>query len=750
MVEKYCEVILIQKSRHIDKKFTYKTSLDVYLGQIVYVPFGRGNKKLEAIVVEIKSKNCIDNEINNIKEISLLGEKTSLSKEKIAVSFWIREHYMCSYLDALGLFYPAQIRKANAKFEDYILLCDSKALETEYLNLKNNAYVKKALYKLILDSTEISRDRLNEEFKGKNVSTYINNLKEKSIVEIKKIRNFRETDSKDIHTKTYVKNELNEEQKRVFKEIDDELKSKNRPVLLHGITGSGKTEVYMALIEKMIQENKGSIVLVPEISLTPQTISRFKARFKEKIAVLHSHLSIGQRYDEWSKIADISAPVVIGARSALFAPIKNLGLIVIDECHEDTYRSEINPKYDSVEVACKLNEVQAVSVILGSATPKVEQYYKAKNSEYKLAELKSRANNKPLPKIEIIDMTEDARLGNMSFLSLRLQNEIDLAIEKEQQVILFLNRRGYANFLSCDNCGYVPKCKNCDISLTYHKKNQTLRCHYCNFELAFKTACETCSVGNMKDIGVGTEKIETEVRQLFPNAEVFRMDKDTVSKKNSHDKILSIFRRTKGAILIGTQMIGKGLDFPMVSLVGIINADQGLNTPDFRSHERTFSIIEQVGGRAGRGDIDGKVLVQTFSPENYVFNYVINHDFKGFYSEEIKLREAFDYLPYSNMVRVLVSSINERNAANSSMQIKDAIVFYLKKKSIENVNVMGPFPCLVNKIENKYRWQILIKDSKVEIGLIKSIMNYILTEKRSVVLLDNVTASVDINPINMV
>ena len=323
-------------------------------------------------------------------------------------------------------------------------------------------------------------------------------------------------------------------------------------------------------------------------------------------------------------------------------------------------------------------------------------------------------------------------------------------MKKKEQVILFLNRRGYANFLSCDSCGHVPKCKNCDISLTYHKKNQTLRCHYCNFEIPFHKVCESCNEGKMKDIGIGTERIEAEVRELFPEAKVFRMDKDTVSRKNSHSEILSAFKHTKGAILIGTQMIGKGLDFPMVSLVGVINADQGLNAPDFRSNERMFSLIEQVGGRAGRGDIDGKVLIQTFSPDNYVLKYILNHDFEGFYNEEIKLRETFNYLPYSNIIRVLVSSVNEQNAANSSMQIKDAIIFYLKKKAVDNVNIMGPFPCLVSKIENKYRWQILIKDSEVEIHLIKSIINYILTEKRSVVLLDNVNASVDINPINMV
>jgi len=750
MVEKYCKVILIQKSRYIDKKFTYKTNLEVSLGQIVYVPFGRGNKLLEAIVVEIKDIKPADDSENKLKQIITIGEKTNLDYDKISLAFWIREYYMCSYLDALNLIYPTQIRKGNAKFEEFIVLLDKATLKLKYKYLKRNAHIKKQLYELIINNINISRNKLNEELKGKSISSYIKELEEDKIIEVKKTRLYRDSNDDNYSNTTYIKHELNEKQKNIFKEINREFDNQNRPILLKGITGSGKTEIYMEIIEDMISKEKGSIVLVPEISLTPQTIARFTARFKSKVAVLHSHLSVGQRFDEWSKIEAIDAPVVIGARSALFAPIKNLGLVVIDECHEDAYRSELNPKYDSIELACKLNELHGVAVILGSATPKIEQYYKTKNNEYKLLDLKTRANNKNLPLIEIVDMKEDAKLGNLSFLSLILQKKVSLALEKSEQVILFLNRRGYANFLSCDSCGYVPKCKNCDISLTYHKQNKSLRCHYCNYEIAFEKTCESCKEGSMKDIGIGTERIEAEVRELFPNAKVFRMDKDTVGRKNSHSEILSAFKNTKGAILIGTQMIGKGLDFPMVSLVGVINADQGLNAPDFRSHERMFSLIEQVGGRAGRGDIDGKVVVQTFSPDNYVLKYIVHHDFEGFYQEEIKLRKTFNYLPYSNIVRILVSSVNEQNAANSSMQIKDAIIFYLNKKSINNVNIMGPFPCLVNKIENKYRWQILIKDSEVEIHLIKSIINYILTEKRSVVLLDNVNASVDINPINMV
>ncbi len=746
MSEKLCSVILIQKSRYIDKKFTYKTRKEIFIGQLVQVPFGRGNKLLEAIIVDIKFSDLIQ---DNIKEIAEIGEMTNLNETKVNCAIWIRDNYMCSYLDSLNLFYPTQIRTGSGIFEETIILKDRVALELEYSLVRSNAVIKKQLYKLILENDKLSKARLQLELKGKNISKYINELEHKNIITIQSDRLYREIYD-DIKTEDILRHKLNDDQIDIYNSINNEFDIDNRPVLLKGITGSGKTEIYMELIEDMINNQKGSIVLVPEISLTPQTIARFTARFKNMVAVLHSHLTVGQRYDQWSKIESMNTPVVIGARSALFAPIDNLGLIIIDECHEDAYKSELNPKYDSVEVACKFNELQGISLVLGSATPKIEQYYFANRGKYKLLKLDRRANDKPLPNIEMIDMKEDAKLGNTSFLSLNLQYEIKKSIAKSQQIILFLNRRGYANFLSCDSCGYVPKCNNCDISLTYHKHKDVLRCHYCNHEIESVSVCPICKEGNMKDIGIGTERIENEVKTLFPDVAVFRMDRDTVSKKNSHANILSQFKETPSSILIGTQMIGKGLDFPLVTLVGVINADQGLNAPDYRSYERTFSLIEQVGGRAGRGVDDGKVLVQTFSPDNYVLNYIQNHDYEGFYNEEIRLRESFNYLPFNNIMRILVSSISESNAANSSMQIKDAISFYLKKKGIEKFTIMGPFPCLVNKIENRYRWQILIKDTEVEIHLIKSIINYILTEKRSVVLLDNVTATVDINPINMV
>ncbi len=746
MSEKLCNVILIQKSRYIDKKFTYKTKEEICVGQLVSVPFGRGNKLLEAIIVEIKPKELIK---ENIKEIAEIGEKTNLNDVKVNCALWIRDNYMCSYLDSLNLFYPTQIRKGSGVFEEIIILQDQSALEAEISLTRSNAVIKIRLYKLILENRELSKIRLQDELKGKNISRYINELEHKNIITINSNRLFRDI-NENAKSEDFLKHKLNNDQLDIYEGITSEFFADNRPVLLKGITGSGKTEIYMELIEDMIRSQKGSIVLVPEISLTPQTIARFTARFNDMVAVLHSHLTVGQRFDQWSRIETMKTPVVIGARSALFAPIEKLGLIIIDECHEDAYKSELNPKYDSVEVACKFNELQGISLVLGSATPKIEQYYFANTGRYKLLELNKRANDKPLPNIEVIDMKEDAKLGNTSFLSLKLQYEINEALGKSEQVILFLNRRGYANFLSCESCGYVPKCNNCDISLTHHKNKGILRCHYCNHEVESVTICPICKEGKMKDIGVGTERIENEVINLFPSVAVFRMDRDTVSKKNSHADILSSFKKTPSSILIGTQMIGKGLDFPKVTLVGVINADQGLNAPDYRSYERTFCLIEQVGGRAGRGEADGKVLVQTFSPDNYVLNYIKNHDYEGFYNEEIKLRESFSYLPFNNILRILVSSINELNAANSSMQIKDAISFYLKKKSIVKFTIMGPFPCLVNKIENRYRWQILIKDTDVEIHLIKSIINYILTEKRNVVLLENVTATVDINPINMV
>lgn len=745
---KKCEVVLDQKSKYIDKLFSYETNLPVKPGDIVIVPFGRGNKAAEAIV--IKTKDIEEAGENPLKQITRISdEKTGLDEVHIDMALWIRSHYMSSYLEAVSLFYPSNIRTSKPVYDEIIRLKDEKSLKDLIGSTKKNAFVKLSLYQYILENVCFPREELKKHLEDKSYSSYLNELCDKNIITIEVQRKYREIKS-DYKTHSISGLKLNSYQKEAVDVIRMESENDNRTILLRGVTGSGKTEIYMEVIESALKKGKGAIVLVPEISLTPQTISRFKSRFKDLVAVIHSHLSSGERFDEWSRIGEMRTPVVIGARSALFSPVAELGAIIVDECHDDAYKSEQNPKYYAVEVAEKIKEARGCILILGSATPSVDQYHMAKQNKYKLVEIEHRANSLDLPSVEVVDMIDDAKTGNLSFLSRKLQKEIKNQFEDKKQVILFLNRRGYASFLSCNSCGHVPKCKNCDISLTYHKKNNVLRCHYCDYKIEFTASCPECSENGLKDMGIGTEKIESEINELFPSAKVYRMDKDTVTKKGDHQRILSGFRDSESAVLIGTQMIGKGLDFPRVGLVGVINIDQGINAPDFRSSERSFSLVEQVGGRAGRGDKTGKVIIQTLRPDHYILQYLKNHDYRGFYEEEIKLRKSFEYLPFGNIIRILISSTVEKNAAVSSMKIKDAMGFYFRKKSIDEYRIMGPYPCLISRIENKYRWQLMIKDTDIEIQLIKSIINYILTEKRKVVLCDNVHVSVDINPANMI
>ncbi|MBP2026636.1 primosomal protein N' (replication factor Y) [Acetoanaerobium pronyense] len=742
-----CKVMLDQKSRYIDKLFTYKTDLEIKVGMQVSVPFGKGNKTFKGLIIELEPMN---EDEENIKEIiSVYYDEPIVSLENIKLALWIRENYMCSYRDSLSLFSFKSLKKIKENFEEDIFLIDEITLKETLNKTRKNAYVKLELFEKILKERNFSLSDFNDHPSKTILIRYIRELEKENIICIDKKRKYREIKNEYSHH-SQSKNILSDEQLISYKKIIEEIEGKNRPVLLKGITGSGKTEIYLELIETILSKSKGAIVLVPEISLTPQTISRFKSRFGELVAVIHSHLSQGEKADELSRIREMKTPIVVGARSALFAPVENLGMIIIDEAHDDAYRSEQNPKYNAIEVALKINSEFHVPVLLGTATPKIEHFYMAENKELFLVNMNLRANKKPLPQVEVIDMREDGKMGNTSPLSLTLQEAISKEIKREGQVILFLNRRGYASFLSCKSCGYVPKCERCDISLTYHKGKKTLKCHYCNYQEKISKECPSCKESNLDDIGIGTEMIEEEVKSLYKDATIFRMDRDTVSKKGDHSRILSAFKDSKGSILIGTQMIGKGLDFPNVNLVGVINADQGLNIPDFRSQERTFSIIEQVGGRAGRGKEQGKVIVQSFSPGNFTLKYIEKHDYEGFYNEEIKLRECFSYLPFGNIIRVLVTGLDDKKTGDAIMRIKDALEFYLEKKGAKTKDIFGPYPCLITKIDNKYRWQLLIKDTDIEIQLIKSIINYILTEKRTVVLRDGIYATIDINPVNMI
>ena len=541
---------------------------------------------------------------------------------------------------------------------------------------------------------------------------------------------------------------LNEEQKNACNKVISEMFDQNKkPYMLHGVTGSGKTEVYMEIIDYALSQGLDSIVLVPEIALTPQTITRFKNRFGDIVGVFHSQLSEGQKHDVYKAIKAGNIRILIGARSALFAPFNSLGVIIIDEFHETSYKSEKNPKFSAIEVAKFIANKYNISLVLGSATPSIDEYYKAKNGEYNLIEIKQRANKNPLPKIEVVDMKEELNKGNKSIFSFKLQDEIKQAIKNNNQVILFLNRRGYASFVSCRSCGYVFQCENCDISLTYHKGKNIGRCHYCGYEREIPKECPECSSIYVKPFGVGTQKIEEELKVIFPELKVLRMDKDTTSKKGSLEEILNKFKNKEADILIGTQMLSKGLDFDNVTLVGILSADMILNFPDFKSFETTFQLITQVSGRAGRSDKEGKVVLQTYDTDHYSIRRAINYDFEGFYEDEIKIRKAFGYAPFNNMISVVVSGENENLVKKNIQNMYDSIIYLLKGRGITDFEfILGPNPCSISKINQNYRWQILFKDDNIEINLLKGIIKYICITKRDVVFSKEINISIDINP----
>lgn len=499
-----------------------------------------------------------------------------------------------------------------------------------------------------------------------------------------------------------------EEQAAAINAITESLKdSKSVTYLLRGVTGSGKTEVFMQTIENALELGKTALVLVPEISLTPQMVSRFLSRFSGRVAVFHSGLSMGERYDQWKKIKDGGADIVIGARSAVFAPLKNIGIIIVDEEHSDTYKSEMSPRYHAREVAQFRAKQYGAALVLASATPSVESSYKAGIGEYKLLTMDKRYNLNKMPDIAIADMRGELANGNKSMFSKLLYNEIGKNLERGEQTILFLNRRGFSTFVSCRSCGYVAECPNCNISLTYHKYGDSLKCHYCGYTIPNYTVCPVCGSLYIRYFGGGTQRVEEEINRLFPDASTIRMDVDTTERKQSHEKILERFDKEKIDILIGTQMVSKGLDFENVTLVGVISADTMLHINDFRSRERTFALLEQVSGRAGRGDKAGRAVIQTYSPDNDAVALVKTHDYMTFYNSEIAERRLMNYPPFCEIISV-------RFQGASQTLVPQTAKFFLKQLGKmgtlnQKIQILGPVPSAVSKIKNKYRWQILIK-----------------------------------------
>ncbi len=600
------------------------------------------------------------------------------------------------------------------------------------------------IYDYLLDKGQVAlKDLLNS--LSTTLST-IRNLEQKKILAIYDMEIRRNPITRNIAK--YEKHILNHQQYSVYSKVIEGFDHDGREnFLIHGVTGSGKTEVYLQLVEEMLRRKKDTIILVPEISLTPQTIDRFVGRFGSQVAVLHSKLSYGERFDQWRSIKEGSVKIVVGARSAIFAPFSNLGMIIIDEEHENTYKSSQNPKYDTIEVAIKRNELEGASVVMGTATPSMETYYNSLQGKFKLLQLNERATRGELPEVVLVDMRLELESGNKSIFSFELFKELKENLENKKQAILFLNRRGFSTFVSCRSCGYVAKCHNCDISMTYHRNIDMLRCHYCGETASSPQICPSCGSKYIKHFGIGTEKVEEQTRDLFPNARVARMDSDTTSEKGSFDSILDDMKRGKIDILIGTQMISKGLDFPNVTLVGIIAADTTLNLPDFRSPEKAFQLITQVAGRSGRGDYPGKVILQTYNPDHYSIVFSKNQDYNSFYNMEIGLRKEFLYPPFINLISILIYGENISEVKEKSFKLYDIIKMYMINNHIGDLSkfIIGPNPAPIERIKKNFRWKLLIKAKDEDLEGLKDLV-YRICILDEMKIREGVKFSVDINP----
>jgi len=581
-------------------------------------------------------------------------------------------------------------------------------LQEELKNLRKNALRQREILSYLVENFQtIEEKTLINKLTGStsSVKSSLKALEKKGLLKLSKKEVYRNPyDDKAFKRTTAFK--LTEEQDNAIQPVLKSIKKEDHEVfLLHGVTGSGKTEIYLQSIDAVLNQGKEAIVLVPEISLTPQMVKRFKERFGSEVAVLHSALSTGEKYDEWRKIHQKEVSVVVGARSAIFAPFDNLGIIIIDEEHETTYKQEEQPRYHARDVAIYRAKHYNCPVVLGSATPTLESYARASKDVYTLLTLSERTNEKPLPDVEVIDMRKELHSGNRTMFSRKLRKAITKRMERGEQIVLLLNRRGFSTFIMCRDCGYVEECPNCDIALTFHKRNQSLKCHYCSYEKRSIHLCPTCSSDKIQRFGTGTQRVEEELYKYIPGVKVIRMDVDTTRRKGSHERLLSSFENEEAHILLGTQMIAKGLDFPNVTLVGVLAADAMLHLPDFRSSEKNFQLITQVSGRAGRHDLDGEVIVQTYTPEHYSIQLASTYDFQEFYKHEMKIRRTFRYPPYVYLALLTISHPDRTKA----IQTTQVIVQALSRSISDDAIILGPTPSPLEKIKNRYRYQCMIK-----------------------------------------
>ncbi|WP_085992438.1 primosomal protein N' [Oceanobacillus senegalensis] len=581
---------------------------------------------------------------------------------------------------------------------------ESHFLEEAIIDIPKNAKKQKQLLSYFIENTEpVPQKELLKNFQTTNQT--VKNLVDKGLLETYKEEVLRNPyDDHQFERTTAL--ELTDEQKNAIEPILESIHTNHHDViLLHGVTGSGKTEVYLQAIQQVIDKGAEAIVLVPEIALTPQMVNRFKGRFGKNVAVMHSALSAGEKYDEWRRIQRKEVQVVVGARSAIFAPFENIGIIIIDEEHETTYKQEDNPRYHARDVAIYRGKHHHCPVVLGSATPTLESYARAAKDVYKLATLSKRTNDQPMPHVDIIDMRAELHAGNRTMFSRKLKERMEKCIANKEQIVLLLNRRGYSTFVMCRDCGHVNECPHCDIALTYHKNSNRLKCHYCSYEEMVPTICPECSSDLIRYFGTGTQRVEEALTELIPQARILRMDVDTTRKKGSHERILRQFSEYKADILLGTQMIAKGLDFENVTLVGVLTADSMLHLPDFRSSEKTFQLLTQVSGRAGRHELTGEVLVQTYTPDHYSIKLASEYNFIDFYKREMGMRKKFRYPPYYFLVLITFSHENKVKVVQNAQRF----VHLLMKKVNPTTIVLGPTPSPIPRIKDRYRYQCMIK-----------------------------------------
>ena len=746
------EVIINRGAKKLNRTFDYNIPKEleelILVGSKVLVPFGNGGKLTEAFVVGIKETSQFE-----VKDISKLEE--NLTDKQIALAKWMAKRYFCNVSDCIKLMLTPGTRNKDKekRIQDKTINCvylkkDREEIELEIEVGKLKSEKQKRILNFIKDNEGATVPEI-EMFTDCS-RAIVNTLVKNGYLEIVEKKIERNPLLGRDCEKTYKLN-LTEEQKKAYKSVEETIDKKEyKQFLLYGVTGSGKTEIYLQLIEKVLKIGKNAIVLVPEISLTPQMLDRFISRFeKEEIAILHSKLSMGERHDEWERIRKKKARIVIGARSAIFAPIENIGIIIIDEEHDSSYKSETNPRYNAKEIAKILAKENQAPLLLGSATPDMTTFYQATNEDefgntkIQLLTLTKRANNSSLPEVEIIDLKQELANGNRSMLSMELYNSIEENLKRKKQTILFLNRRGYSTFIMCRNCGYTVKCPNCNISMTYHSYERKLKCHYCGHEENIVTICPECHSDKIRYFGTGTQKLEQEIHKQFPQASTIRMDIDTVTKKNSHEVILNTFKNENIDILIGTQMVVKGHHFPNVTLVGVIAADSSLNIDDYRANERTFQILTQVAGRAGRENLPGKVVIQTYNPDNFSIICAQKQNYNLFYETEIALRKQLKYPPFCDIILIGLNSYQELEIKKVSSKIYQ----YLEQKlNKEKFKVLRPMPCPIDKIQNRYRWRIIIKGKMTEEA--NEILNASLKEIYQENIKDTRIA-IDVNPNNM-